>query len=115
MYCFDKYSYVTHMRQDGVKEIYAISSYAGKSVRGVAKCDPRDKYSEDHGKVLAAARCNAKVADKRMKRAEAKYQEAAKALIAAKRHFSKMSDYFSDAYKEQNEAHMNVNLIKDQM
>jgi len=41
----------------------------GKPVRGVAKCAPNDEFDINKGKELAAARCNLKVAQKRVKKA----------------------------------------------
>ena len=37
-------------------EIVAVTSYQGKTIRAVAKCDPDDEYSYDFGKDLATAR-----------------------------------------------------------
>ena len=66
-------------------------------MRGVAKCDPLDEFSFDEGKKLAAARCNEKVAHKRLKRAKNKMSEAENAYLEAKRHYEKMQEYFADA------------------
>ena len=49
--------------------VFAVSTYAGKTVKGTAKCDPRDTFDLNFGKELAAARCAAKVAKKRKARA----------------------------------------------
>ena len=61
-----KYSFYT----DGKTKVIAVSTYAGKVVRGVAKCDVNDTFSLEKGKELAAARCNEKVAKKRLIRAQ---------------------------------------------
>lgn len=53
-------------------EIIAISSFAGRDVKGIAKCDPRDTYSEQKGLALAEARCDNKICNKRVKRAKVK-------------------------------------------
>lgn len=50
-------------------KVIAVSSYEGRRVRGVAKCNPIDEFDLEKGKRLAAARCNAKVAERRLKRA----------------------------------------------
>jgi hypothetical protein len=72
--------------QSGNKVI-AVSSFAGRAVRGIAKCDPTDEFSFEVGKNLAEARCNVNVAEKRAKYAAARindaiewYNEAAKYL-----------------------------------
>ena len=61
-----KYSFYT----DGKTKVIAVSTYAGKVVRGVAKCDVNDTFSLEKGKELAAARCNEQVAKKRLIRAQ---------------------------------------------
>ena len=61
-----KYSFYT----DGKTKVVAVSTYAGKVVRGVAKCDVNDTFSLEKGKELAAARCNEKIAKKRFTRAQ---------------------------------------------
>lgn len=50
-------------------EIVAVSTFAKRMVRGVAKCDPRDEFDHKKGEALAIARCDLKVAEKRLKRA----------------------------------------------
>lgn len=79
-------------------KIVAVSSYAGRTVKGIAKCDPRDKYDEESGKKLAALRCNLKVARLREARAKEMVIEAQKQLTAAQAHYEKMSKYFTDAH-----------------
>ena len=49
-------------------KIVVVSKYAGNYVRGVAKCDPGDEYDVEYGKKLATARCDQKVAEKRVVR-----------------------------------------------
>ena len=73
-----KYTYAG----DASGNIYAISTYAGKTVRGVAKYNPKDKFDEKIGMELAAARCNQKVAKKRFARAIKKVNEAQAQLAA---------------------------------
>jgi hypothetical protein len=81
------------------KQVIAVSSYAGRMVRAVAKCDPRDEFSIDTGKKLAAARCNFKVAAKRAKRAASKLKEAMAAVKTAEMHRHDMMEYSIDADK----------------
>lgn len=98
-YPIDKYKFY----RDG-KNVIAVSSYAGRTVRGVAKLDPRDDFDEDFGKKLASARCNAKITNKRMKNALKKYEKAVKTVTEAKRMESAMKRYYLDAIYEANEA-----------
>ena len=67
------------MREEGNK-IIAVSSYAGRPVKGYAKCHPSDKFDETSGRALAKARCNQKVAYKRNKCAFRKLKEARERL-----------------------------------
>ena len=45
--------------------VICVSHYAGKTVKGIAKCAPTDTYSDDFGKALSQLRCDIKVARKR--------------------------------------------------
>lgn len=78
-------------------KVIAVSTYAGKPVRGVAKCDPDDTFSLEYGETLAAARCNEKIAEKRVSRAKRKVDEAQEAYMTAKRYYERMSKYYEDS------------------
>lgn len=91
------------------KKIIAISTYAGRTVKGVAKCHPNDEFDVEFGKKLAAARCNEKVAGKRFQRAANKYREAAVEYIAADEKVKRMRDYALDASAAWEEARSEVN------
>ena len=78
-------------------KVIAVSSFAGQTVRGVAKCNPADEFDFDKGAALAAARCGTKIAEKRMKRAYTKVDEAKAPLDAAINHYGEMLKYQSDA------------------
>lgn len=84
-------------------KVIAVSSFAGQTVRGVAKCNPADEFDSEKGACLAAARCGVKIAEKRVKRAYNKVDEAKAAVDAAIHHLSDMMKYQSDA-----EASLNV-------
>ena len=96
-YPLEKYRFIERTRKDGVKEIIAISTYAGKAVKGVAKCAPGDNYFIADGEIIAAARCNAKVAAKRAKRAEKKMAEAEARLAEAIKYRNAMQEYVVDS------------------
>ena len=89
----NKFKFHTYKSITGTPVVVAISTYAGKSVKGRAKCAPSDGYDIEKGKKLAAARCAEKVANKRMKRAEQKHEEALIKFEQARRNLHKMSDY----------------------
>ena len=103
---YSKYKYA----QTGNKVI-AISTYAGRTVKGVAKADPRDAFSLEDGKKLAAARCNAKIAIKRAKNAEFQLIRAKEALEQAEARYNKMTSYFNDASFAEGAAINEVNCI----
>lgn len=81
-----------HVDSDA-KVVVATSTYAGKTVRGVARCHPNDEFDIDKGIQLAVYRCNLKVADKRQARACRKVKEAKLALYEAQVFLDKMLDY----------------------
>lgn len=58
-----KYRYYTN----GKNVVVAVASYAGRTVRGVAKCSDQDEFNLETGKKLAAARCAMKIARERVK------------------------------------------------
>ena len=95
----EKYTFYTN----GTRVI-AVSTYAGKIVRGVAKCSDEDEFSAAAGKEIAAARCNVRVCRKRKQRAMAKYDEAYAKLIAAQKEFDRMCQYLTDSQEMLNEA-----------
>ena len=103
----DKYRFYTSKNK-----VVAVSTYAGRPVRGVAKCDPIDAFSLEVGKELAAARCNDRVAEKRLKRAQNKLAEATDALIMAQRQYEKMKQYVEDAQEAYVES---ANYVSDML
>ena len=94
----NKYKFITHNRKDGRVEIIALATFAGKMVRGKAICALDDAFDEEKGKLLAAARCNEKIAAKRYKRAQRKLAEAGKAVAEATKFYDAMRHYRDDAY-----------------
>lgn len=85
---------------DGSNKVVAVSTYAGKTVRGVAKCDPRDKFDEETGRELATARCAVKVARKRHERAQKEYAKAVAACLRAEQKLDSMQEYMEDSYSK---------------
>ena len=92
-------------------KVVAVSTYAGRPVRGVAKCDPEDNFSLEGGKELAMARCNEKIKEKRVKRAKRKFKEAHDAYVVAKRFYENMTKYLDDSLVAHAEAKKNVEDI----
>lgn len=95
-FSLDKYKYYV----DGANNVYAISTYAGKTVRGVAKCDPKDAFDLEKGKALASTRCQVKVSSQRLKRATKKLAEASKALEKAQKFYDDMTIYFNESSRD---------------
>ena len=72
--------------------VVAISTYAGKTVKGYAKCHPDDTWDWEKGKALAIARCAEKIAAKRNARATRKVAEAQDILSEAIAYLNDMLD-----------------------
>lgn len=87
-----KYTFI-HLKD----RILAISTYAGRTVRGVAKCAPGDTFNADLGENIAAARCNVKVSKRRVRNAERKLKEALRAQYEANARVAKMQSYLADS------------------
>lgn len=96
---FKNYKYVVTPTK-----VIALSTYGGRTVRGVAKCHPGDTFNEEVGKALAAARCNEKVAIKRYARAQQKYKEMCSEWMALQDRAHKLSNYLKDSYIAYKEA-----------
>ena len=103
--------FYSHTTEDGVKEVIAVSHYRGRPVRGIAKCNPEDNFDEEVGKQLAEARCNQKIAAKKLKRASAKYLEAAKAADVAEINYQYMKQYYIDSFDNLTNANGQVDEI----
>lgn len=119
MYPIEKYTFKTFQQhnEDGTTStvVIAFSTYAGKTVKGVARCLSTDEFDLEKGKRLAAARCDYKVCLKRKKRAEAKMLEAREAFYNAKALYDRMSDYYFDANTECNESWQRLVKLTDEM
>lgn len=95
-----KYRVENYVRKDGVKVIMVLTHYAGKTVRGIAKCNPADEFNMERGEELAKARCNYEVAKKRAKNANQKRLWAEMQRDKANLLCDKMQDYETAALKE---------------
>lgn len=106
----DKYKFYV-----GKDRVIAVSTYAGRPVRGVAKCASEDKFDLETGKKLAAARCNYKIAMKRAKRATQKYHEAIKTRNSAQAKVEAMSSYQTDANAALGQAYIALTDLLDEI
>lgn len=89
--------------RDGNK-IIVVSQYAGRRVKGYAKCNPADSFDYNKGEDLATLRCDEKIAEKRVKRAAQKLSEAQEAFNNAEQRLLDMTRYLSEAKAELVEA-----------
>lgn len=108
----NRYDYYTDGEQH---KIIAVSSFAGKKVRGVAKCSPEDKYDPNIGMNLATLRCAVKIASKRLARAEQKKYEAYEDFAAAAQRYDAMSTYWSDAVQDYNNVAAQLAELEDSL
>lgn len=110
MYPIEKYKFYTNGSR-----VIAVSTYAGRTVRGVANCHDGDEFSLEKGKELAALRCAEKIARKRLNRAQRKIDEAYWAHVNAEMYLDKMCDYKNDAAHELNEVITAKNDLLDSL
>lgn len=110
MYPIEKYRFYTNGSR-----VIAVSTYAGRTVRGVATCHDGDEFSLEKGKKLAALRCAEKIAKKRVARAERKVDEAYWAHVDAEGYLNKMVSYKDDATYELNEVIAAKNDLLDSL
>ena len=106
-----KYNFYT----DGKTKVIAVSTYAGKTVRGVAKCDVNDTFSLEKGKELAAARCNEKIAKKRFTRAQNMHVDMLIEYGKLVARFTKALNYRNDSEIALLEARNHVETILETM
>ena len=110
-YPIDKYKFYT----DNKSIVIAVSTYEGKIVRGVAKTDPGDTFNFEKGRLLAAARCNQKISEKRKRRAIAEREKAIIAANKAIKHLDDMNDYYEDSRIAVKKANMKINELLTNM
>lgn len=97
------------------KKIIRTKKFAGKSYRGIAKCDPVDDYDQEKGEELALARCEAKIANKKMQIAILRFNTAQKQLRYAYDRMIKANNYYNKAIHELNEANMFLENIEQEL
>lgn len=119
MYPIEKYTIKSFDKKntDGTttKVVMALSTYAGKIVKGIAKCLPTDEYDFENGKLLAAARCDTKVCQKRLTRAQKKMHALANAVEETNRQYAMARAYYDDALKEAFEASKRLREIEEKL
>lgn len=101
-----KYKYIHNDR-----ETICISSYARKTVKGIAKANPNDSYNKEKGELLAKARCDFKVACKRLKNATDRLNEAEEFMSTITDYYERMLNYYEDAVAEKTTAKNNLESL----
>lgn len=99
-YGMEKYKFYTQTKPNGSTVVIAVSTYAERTVKGYAKCNPSDKFDLERGKKLAALRCALKIEKKRYLNATVKYMNAAREADEAARYYDKMKKYYIDTVDE---------------
>ena len=111
----NKYKYRCFTNGKGQRVVIAMSTYEGKVVRGIAKCnDDIDTFDLEYGKRLAQARCDKAIAEKRVNRATERVEEAKVALEKATEEMVRMLSYLNDSNKELAEAEETLEKILDE-
>lgn len=85
---------------DNDRTVIAESSFAGKPVKGIAKCDPKDTPDLEKGIKLAILRCDEKIAIKKMARGAQKLRDAEVQFEDSRKNLDDMQDYFNAAEKK---------------
>ena len=101
-----EYKYIVNGRT-----VIALSHYAGRTVRGVAKCSPEDEFDVEFGKKLAAARCDLKIAMKRRNRAAERYTNAMDVRQMAEANYMDCRDFYFDAFEKVQWAEANLDRL----
>ena len=77
--------------------VVVVCRYAGRPIRGVAKCSPNDTFDLEKGTEIAKTRANLKVAKMRKKRALEKRREAESIAVKAWDDSREAHAYWMDA------------------
>ena len=111
MFPIDRYRFYIYTDKQNRVHTIAVSTYAGKTVKGEAICSTEDTYNEEKGKALAAARCNLKVAQKRLKAADKAVNQADIDYENAAIRLSDMQNYCRDALHRELEAQAELKKV----
>lgn len=97
MYPISKYKFFTNPKTN---EVIAVSTFAGRTVKGHAKCHSNDAFNLEIGQKLASLRCGQKIALKRVARARRCVERAEYEYNHALEMRERMIDYLNDAEDE---------------
>ena len=100
---------------DNKTMVIAASTYAGKVVKGIARCKEGDTFDFEKGKALAIAKCNLKVQKRRWKRAQRHYQNIKTFKLRVEELFNDACAYYTNAYYLFTEAAQDLEKILKEM
>lgn len=98
------YKVFTYKNEKGLNVVKVGSTYAGRPVWGYAVCAPEDDYNYDYGYALAKARCDKKIAEQRLNRAQAKMDYYYKLIMSVNRAYNDACDYYENSYQAYKDA-----------
>lgn len=91
--------------------VVAVTHYAGRTVRGVAKCNPADTFDFELGKRIAKAKCEVKVAKKRLKHKLAVYENHKRLREFLWDEWKNLGEQINEAFEERAKAELELNKI----
>ena len=103
-----RYKYYT----DGKGKVIAVSTFAGKPVRGVSKCNPADTYNEETGREIAKLRCDVKVTKARVRTARQRYNLMADIINKMENKWQKIVKELANAEMDAEKA---IRALEDKM
>lgn len=112
MYKNPRYEFVVNKEK---RTIVALTSFAGKTVSGIAKCHPSDSFNEEAGKALAKARADFKVAVKRSKYANKRLEIADNLFNHMLKERDFWLEYTVQSNKELHDASKLILKLKDEI
>ena len=101
------YKVFTYTNEKGLNVVKVGSTYAGKPVWGYATCAPEDNYDYDYGYRLAKARCDKKIAEKRLKASTEKMNMYYAYKMTIDSDYENACDYFTNSFKAKDLAEKN--------
>lgn len=93
--------YICPANKSNNGRVIAVTTYKGRTVRGVAVCSLNDTFNTEYGCGIAIARCECKIADIRCKIAEDEYKKAVRDYIEVKLKKDKLYQRYCFALDEQ--------------
>ena len=97
-------------------KVYCISHYAGKAVRGVAKCDTQyDEFNVETGMELAKIRCDQKIAKKRVKNLANKLHSAIETYEVSKNNVDSLKNNLDAAINEAYTITVNLEELQNKL